>query len=152
MFTRPKLTDKIYGQMFWEDWDEDEAYWYAPVEIEGERVSLLIEADSPMDFFAAARTHSTYQRILQTKNSIRAEMVAEVLENSRELFKKKRQKISAGETISKNLKLFSIKIFQDLSAEINFVGNYPEDEDPDETFYALIDDKGKLIDAGISEL
>lgn len=150
---RPKLKDKIYGEMFWEEWDEDEAYWYAPMKIGSERTfSLLIRADSQMDFLTVRSTHSTYQKLLENLDSIRDEMVKDIMENSLRLFKKKRQRISAGEAIKKDLRLFSIKIFSDLSAEVGFVGNFAEDEDPDETFYALVDAEGNLTEAGIEEL
>lgn len=151
-YKRPKLRDKVYGEMFWEDWDEDEAYWYAPMKDEtGNTFSLLIRADSPLDFMAPRNTHSTYQNLLENINSIRAETVDKIMENSRRLFIKKRQRNSAGEVIKKNLKLFSIKIYPDLSSEVEFVGNIAEDKDPDETFYALIDPEGNLIEAGIKE-
>ncbi len=150
---RPKLKDKVYGEMFWEEWDEDESYWYAPMEDEADgRFELLIRADSPTDFLAVGFTHSTYRRLIENITAIRDETVAEIMENSRELFKKKRQRNSAVEVIKKNLKLFSIKIYSDLSAEVEFVGNVEEDEDPDEVFYALIDTEGNLTEAGISEL
>ncbi len=149
--TRTTLKDKIYGQMFWEEWDEGEAYWYAPMEGDGgERFELLIRADSALDFLMVAATHSTYKRLLENIKSIRDETVREVLENSRSLFKKKRQRDSAAETINKNLRLFAIKIYQDLSAEINFAGQ--DEEEAEEVFYALIDADGKLTEAGLSEL
>jgi len=150
---RPKLKDKVYGEMFWEEWDEDESYWYAPIENEAnDRFALLIRADSPTDFLAVGFTHSTYRRIIANIPNILDETVAEIMENSRELFKKKRQRNSAGEVIKKNLQIFSIKIYSDLSAEVEFVGRVAEDEDPDEVFYALLDTEGNLTEAGISEL
>lgn len=150
---RPKLKDKVYGEMFWEEWDEDEAYWFAPVENEGrDRFSLLIRADSPANFLAVGFTYSTYRRIIENIPKILDETIAEIMDNSRELFKKKRQQRSAGENIKKNLRLFSIKIYSDLSAEVEFVEKVAEDEDPDEVFYALLDTKGNLTEAGISEL
>jgi len=149
--TRTTLKDKIYGQMFWEEWDEGEAYWYAPMEGDGgERFELLIRADSALDFLMVAATHSTYKRLLENIKSIRDETVREVLKNSRSLFKKKRKRDSAAETINKNLRLFAIKIYQDLSAEINFAGR--DEEDAEEVFYALIDADGNLTEAGLSEL
>ena len=153
MFERTKLKDRFYGEMFWEEWDEDEAYWFAPMkDVSGEQFSLLIRADSPTDFMTVGGTHSTYKRLLENINSIRAEMVDEIMENSRRLFKKKRQRNSAGEVFKKNLRLFSIKIYSDLSSEVSFIGEVGEDEDPDETFYALLDTEGNLIEAGIEEL
>ncbi|MDQ3375088.1 MAG: hypothetical protein M3521_14530 [Acidobacteriota bacterium] len=149
--TRTTLKDKIYGQMFWEEWDEGEAYWYAPMEGDGgERFELLIRADSALDFLTVAATHSTYKRLLENIKSIRDETVREVLKNSRSLFKKKRQRDSAAETINKNLRLFSTKIHQDLSAEINFAGQ--DEEEAEEVFYALIDADGNLTEAGLPEL
>ena len=150
---RPKLKDKFYGEMFWEEWDEDESYWYAPMANDaGDKFSLLIRADSPMNFLVVGNTHSTYKKLLENVNSILDETVDEIMENSRELFKKKRQKLSAGESLKKSLKLFSIKIYSDLSSEVEFTSNIAEDEDPDETFYALLDPDGALTEAGISEL
>lgn len=139
--------------MFWEEWDEDESYWYAPMENEpGNSFSLLIRADSPTDFLAVGFTHSAYRRIIENIPNILDETVAKIMENSRVLFKKKRQMNSAGEVIKKNLRLFSIKIYSDLSAEVEFVGRVAEDEDPEEVFYALLDTEGNLTEAGISEL
>ena len=149
--TRTTLKDKVYGQMFWEEWDEDEAYWYAPMKSDdGERFELLIRAASPMDFLTVAVTHSTYKRLLENIKSIRDKTVREVLENSGALFKKKRQKNSVAETIKNNLRLFSIKIYQDLSAEINYAGR--DEEDAEEVFYALIDAEGNFTEAGLTEL
>ncbi|MEO8071701.1 MAG: hypothetical protein ABI686_00490 [Acidobacteriota bacterium] len=138
--------------MFWEEWDADEAYWYAPMKIgSGRDFSLLIRADSLTDFMTVGGTHSTYQRLLENLNSLRDEMVGEIMENSRGFFKKKRQQISAGGILKKSLQLFSIKIYADLSSEISFIGETAEDEDPDETFYALIDPDGTLTEAGNEE-
>ncbi len=153
MMQRPKLKDKIYGEMFWEEWDDDEAYWFAPMKNgSGRDFSLLIRADSPTDFMTVGMTYSTYRKILENLDSIRAETVAEILGNSRKLFIKKRQKDSAGKELQKNLQLFSIKIYSDLSSEVEFIGEIAEDEDPDETFYALLDPDGNLTEAGIEEL
>jgi hypothetical protein len=152
MMIRTKLKDKIYGEMFWEEWDEDESYWYAPMTDEtGNTFSLFIRADSQIDFMVARNTHSIYRKLLENINSIRDETVDEIMENSRRLLKKKRHRNAAGEVIKKNLKLFSIKIYSDLSSEVEFIGNVPEDEDPDETFYALLDPEGNLTEAGIEE-
>ncbi len=153
MMHQPKLKDKIYGEMFWEEWNEDESYWFAPIENEGrDRFSLLIRADSPTDFLAVSFTHSTYRRIMENIPKILDETIAEILESSRELFKKKRQQRSVGNFIKTRLIIFSIKIYPDLSAEVEFVEKVAEDEDPDEVFYALIDTKGNLTKAGISKL
>lgn len=147
------MKDKIYGEMFWEEWGEDECYWYAPIKSDsGADFQLLIRADSPMDFMMVGGTHSTYKMLLENINSIRDEMIDEIMENSRGLFKKKRQKQAAGEALKKSLRLFSIKIYPDLSSSVEFIGRVPEDEDPDEVFYALLEPDGSLIEAGISEL
>ena len=149
---RPKLKDKLYGEMAWEDWDEDEAYWYAPMKNEpGEEFSLFIRAYSPTDFMTVGGTHSIYRRLLENINIIRSEMVDESMENSSHLFIKKRQRRSAGEVVKKNLKLYSIKIYSDLSSEIEFTGEVGEDEDLDESFYALVDNCGKFTEAGVSK-
>ncbi len=149
---RPKLKDSLYGEMFWDDWDEEQSYWYAPIATDsGEKFDLLICADSQADFLAVAGTRKTYHKLLQNLDSIRDEMVGEILENSG-LLKKKRQRNSAEETIKKNLRLFSVKIFQDLSSTVEFVEKVPDDEDPNETFYALLDENCELLEAGIEEL
>lgn len=149
---RPKLKDKLYGEMFWEEWDEDEAYWYAPMKNENcNEFSLFIRAYSPADFMTVGGTHSTYRRLLENINVIRSEMVNELMENSRHLFIKKRQRHSAGEVVKKNLKLYSIKIYSDLSSQVEFTGEVGEDEDLDETFYALVDNQGKFTEAGVSK-
>ena len=149
---RPKLKDSLYGEMVWEDWDEDEAYWYAPMKNEnGDEFSLFIRAYSPADFMTVGGTHSTYRRLLENINVIRSEMVDEVMENSRKLFIKKRQRRSAGEVVKKNLKLYAIKIYADLSSEVEFTDEIGEDEDLDEILYALVDNHGKFTEAGVSK-
>lgn len=153
MFERTKLKDALYGEMFWEEWDESEAYWSVQVKTDsGDDFSLLISADSPSDFMAVRMTHSTYKRILENVNSIRDEMIAEIMENSRRLLKKKRQRDSFAELIKKKLGLFSIKIYSNLSATVEFAEKVAEDEDHSEVFYALLDADGKLSEAGIEEL
>jgi hypothetical protein len=152
-YKQPKLKDKLYGEIFWDDWDEEESFWYAPMKTDsGERFDLLIRADSPTDFMTVGRTHSTYRKTLENLASIRDEMRADILENSRRVFKKKRERDSFGEALKKNLRLFSVKIYSDLSAEVAFAPVVGEDEDPDETFYALLDKEGEMIEAGIEEL
>ena len=149
---RPKLKDKLYGEMVWEDWDEGEAYWYSLMKTEhGDEFSLFIRAFSLTDFMTVGGTHSTYRRLLENINVIRSEMVDEIMENSSHLFIKKRQRRSAGEVVKKNLKLYSIKIYSDLSSEIEFTGEVGEDEDLDESFYALVDNCGKFTEAGVSK-
>jgi hypothetical protein len=151
-FKTPKLKDKIYGELSWEDWDENEAYWYASMEDKsGNSYSLLISADSQLDFWAVRSSHPTFLKIHENLNSIRDEMIYEILENSRRLFKKKRQRDSAGETFKKKLKLFSIKIYSDQTSQVDFVGNFAENGDPDESFYAVLDQEGNLVDVGIEE-
>lgn len=147
--TIPKLSDKIYGRMSWDELSEREGYWFAPMELAGKKFDLLVYADSPLDFLAVRMTHPTYQKLLNDLNSIREKMIARILENSRELFKKKRHRYVAGETLKRSLDLYCIKIFQDLSAEVEFAG--PEEEEMDEIFYAVINVEGNVIDAGISE-
>ena len=78
-------------------------------------------------------------------------MVDELMENSRRLFIKKRQRRSAGEVVKKNLKLYSIKIYSDLSSEVEFTGEVGESEDLGETFCALVDKQGKFTEAGVSK-
>ena len=149
---RPKLKDKVYGEMVWEDWDEDEAYWYAPMKNEqGDEFSLFIRAFSPTDFMTVGGTHSAYRRLLENINVIRSEMVDEIMENSSHLFINKRQRRSAGEVVKKNLKLYSIKIYSDLSSEIEFTDEIGEDEAPDEILFALVDNQGKFTEAGVSK-
>lgn len=138
--------------MFWEEWDEYESYWYAPMKSEdGREFSLFIHADSPVDFLAVANTRSAYKKLLENLDSIRDEMINDIMENSRAVFKKKRQRLSAEESLKNNLRLFSIKIYSDLSSNIEFTGIIPEDEDPDEVFYASLNEKGELVEAGIED-
>lgn len=50
---RPKLKDSLYGEMYWEDWDVLENYWFAKIDnIPNERFELLINAASQADFLA----------------------------------------------------------------------------------------------------
>lgn len=153
MFERTKLKDALYGELLWEEWDGSEAYWFAPMNTDsGDDFSLLISADSPSDFMAVRMTHPTYKRIIKNVNSIRDEMIAEIMEYSRGLLKKKRQRDSFAELIRKKIEIFSIKINSNLSATVEFAEKVAENEEHTEVFYALLDPDGKLIEAGIEEL
>ena len=145
---RPKLKDSLYGEMYWEDWDEFENYWFAKIDnIPNESFELLINAASQADFLAVRGTHPTYKNLIGNIASIRGQMVRDILEKSRHLFKNERQRKSVGEKITQTLHLFCIKIFQDLSAEMQFTES--DLETSEEVFYALIDNEGNLTEAGI---
>jgi hypothetical protein len=151
-FKQPKLKDSLYGEMFWEDFDEYQSFWYAPMKTEkGERFDLLIRADSQADFLAVRGTHATYRRIMERLDAICDEMLGEILRDSL-LLKKRRQRDSAAEKMKKSLRLFAIKIAGDLSAEVQFVERVGETEDPGEVFYAVLDPKGNLDDVGVEDL
>ncbi|MBA3600430.1 MAG: hypothetical protein H0W45_04205 [Acidobacteria bacterium] len=98
---------------------------------------------------AVTGTHTTYKNLIENLVSIRSLMVQDILDNSRRLFKKERQRKFVGEKITQTLRLFRIKIFQDLSAEMQFAEN--DLETSEEVFYALIDNEGNLTEAGMRE-
>lgn len=150
-YKQPKLKDKIYGQMYWDDIGDD-AFWFAKIIDESESdFDVLIYAESPVDFLAVSRTHSTYKRLIENITGILDKTVDNILENSRELFKKQRQRKGAGNNIKKNLRLYCIKVYPDLSATVEFTEKVSEDEDPEEIFFADFDEEGKFIEAGVSE-
>lgn len=148
---RPKLKDGLYGEMYWNDWDDFESHWFSRIEnIPNEDFDLLIAADSQTDFLAVRGTHATFKKLLENIDEIRGQMIENILKNARELFQKNRQRKSAAETLKQKVRLYSIIIYQDLSAELNFAEK--DDEDPDELFYATIDEKGILVEAGIEKI
>lgn len=147
---RPKLKDSLYGEMYWEDWDEFENCRFAKIDnVPNQSFELLINAASQADFLAVTGTHTTYKNLIENLVSIRSLMVQDILDNSRRLFKKERQRKFVGEKITQTLRLFRIKIFQDLSAEMQFAKN--DLETSEEVFYALIDNEGNLTEAGMRE-
>jgi len=150
-YKQPKLKDKIYGQMYWDDIGDD-TFWFARmIDESGSDFDVLIYAESPVDFLVVSRTHSTYKRLIENITDILDKTVDKILENSRELFKKQRQRKGTGNFIKKTLRLYSIKIYPDLSATVEFTEKISEDEDPEEIFFADFNGEGKFIDAGVSE-
>ncbi|CAN5265389.1 hypothetical protein BH20ACI1_BH20ACI1_11360 [soil metagenome] len=147
---RTKLKDKIYGEMFWEEWDEFQSFWYAPMTIEADgKFDLLIHADSPLDFLAVGGTHKTFYKLLEDMPSIRKKTVRDLVENGEITFPKSKHKKTAMEMLEKELKLISIKIFGDLSAEIIFDAEMFDETD--DVIFTLIDKDGEFIEAEISK-
>lgn len=148
---RPKLKDGLYGVMYWNDWDDFENHWFARIEnVPNEDFDLLVIAESQADFLAVGGTHATYKKLLANIDELRGQMIGNILEKMRELFKKTRQRKSAAETLKQKMRLYSITIYQDLSAELQFAER--DDEDPEELFYATIDKTGILVEAGVEKI
>src|SRR5690349_7193505 len=115
-FKRPRLKDKIYGELVWNDWDDedDNFYWYGRIKDEtGEEIEIVIYAESSIDFLAVGRTHSIYKRLIENLAQILDKTIEKALKDSLVLFKKARQRISAENTIKKKLRLHGIKIYSD---------------------------------------
>ncbi len=150
-YKQPKLKDKLYGEMFWEEVDEFHRFWFARMtDAAGERFELLIHADSPVDFLAVGMTHKTFRELLEQMASIRRKTVRDLIDNEEIAFEKTRHKKSATEMIEKTLKLFSIKIFGDLSAKICFDSEMFDETD--EMIFTLIDKNGEFLEAEIGEM
>lgn len=149
-YRQPKLNDGLYGEMRWEDYDEDGEYmWFADIndEVNG-RFQVYIIADSPSEFMAVRNTHSTYKKLLADLPNIRRKSVLELVENEEIGFNKQRQKKFAVEKIEKTLELHSIKIFQDLSAIICFDSETLLG-DSDEFIFTSIGSDGEVLESEI---
>lgn len=147
---QPKIKDSLYGEMLWEDDDEDGEYmWFADIEDEiNGRFQVYIIAESPTEFMAVRNTHSTYKKLLADLPDIRKKTVLELIKNEEIEFDKKRQKDLAVKKIEETLELHSIKIYQDLRSTVCFDSETLLG-DSDEFIFTLIGSDGKVLEAEI---
>ncbi len=148
-YKQPKLKDSIYGEMGWEDDIDFEQYWFARVEndVHGE-YEVLIYADSPADFMAVRGTHSTYNRILTELSQIKLESIRYIIENAEDVrFQRSRQKEFAVKKIESGLRLFCVKIYQDLSSEVVFDSEMFDETD--EFIFTDLTADGELVESSI---
>ena len=156
-YKQPKLKDSLYGEMFWQNFDEDmETTWFARIEnVPNERFEVLIEAESPLDFMAVRNTHSMYKKLLADLPLIRQKTIDFILENIDEWAENRTERKTLRERLNQPLKLSSITIYEDLSSSIEFseedYENLPFDEIQD-NLYAAISSDGEFLEAGVSEL
>ncbi len=147
-YKQPKMKDSLYGEMKWED-DFEETYWFSRIETDAESEhEILIYADSPTDFMAIRGTHSTYKRILSDLAKIKAESASYLLDNEQDLrFEKSRHKDFAAKKIESKLRLFCIKIFQDLSSTVIFDAEMLDETD--EFVFTYLETNGEFIESSI---
>jgi hypothetical protein len=155
-YKQPKLKDSLYGQMFWEDFDEyTEPHWFAKIKnVPNEEFDVIIETDSPLDFMAVRNTHSTYKKLVANLPSIRRQMIENILRNIDEWAENQTERKKLSESLKKPLQIFSIRIYYDLSSEIVFAENGYLDkpiQDWDDHFYVLLDKKGEFLEAGVED-
>lgn len=131
--------------MDWHQWEEDFGVWFSQMESEEyEAFDLIIRAKSPMNFLAVGNTHQTYQSLLINLPIIQQQASQHLIKDSK-LFPKKKQRNRVINIFGRNLRLISMLIFEDLSAEINFNATLLEESDT--TVIVQIGSDGKLFDA-----
>ncbi len=156
-YKQPKLKDSFYGEMFWQDFDEDsETHWFARIgNVPNEQFEVSIAAESPLDFMAVRNTYSTYKKLLADLPSIRQKTIEYILENIDECAENRTERKELRERLNQPLKLALITIYYDLSSTIEFAQedyiNVPFDELQD-NLYALISDDGEFLEAGIEHV
>jgi len=155
-YKQPKLKDSLYGQMFWEDFDEiSEPHWFAKIEnVPNEEFDVCIETDSPLDFMAVRNSHSTYKKLVENLSSIRRQMIEDILHNIDQWAENRTERKQISASLKKPLKLFSLRIYYDLSSEIVFAeAGYLDKpiQDWDDRFYVLLDNKGEFLEAGVED-
>lgn len=112
------LRDKIYGEM---NWDDESFCWVSFIEnVPNEEFQICVYAETPLDFLAVRNTHQTYERLIGEISRIRQRAMREMIENDKRLSPKKRERKVMANIIEKELKLASIEIFEDLSADVFF--------------------------------
>ena len=139
----------------WEDLDEDtDGHWCAQIDfVPNEEFDLLIEAGS-LDFMAVRNTHSIVKKLIADIPSIRQQMIQNITENLQDWADNRTDRKEILERLKKNLKVFSIKIYYDLSSEIEFSEEGFLDRPIDEwgdNFYVVLDTKGEFLEAGIED-
>lgn len=147
-YKQPKLKDSLYGEMLWED-DFEDSHWFSTISdaATGEH-EILIYADSPSDFMAVRGTHRTYQNILSNLAKIKSDSVKYLLENEPDvLFQKSRHKKFAAKKIEGELRLFCIKIFQNLSSTVIFDSEIFDETD--EFVFTFLEDEGGFVESSI---
>lgn len=143
----PKLKDKVYGEMIWEQWEDDLGVWYSRMkDDEYEMYEIYIHAKSPMDFLAVGRTHKTYQNLMLNLPFIQTQAAQYFFKNS-DIFPKKKERYYVSRIFSEMLEMISITIYEDLSSEIHFLATVLEENDS--TMVALVNPQGEFIEAFI---
>ena len=155
-YKQPKLKDRLYGEMFWQDFDEDvETNWFARIEnVPNEQFEVSIEVDSPLDFMAVPNTYSTYKKLLADLPSIRQKTVEYILENIDEWAENRTERKELRERLNQPLKLALITISYDLSATVEFAEEDYKNVSISESLdnlYALISNNGEFLEAGIED-
>src|SRR5688500_10249873 len=121
-----KLKDSLYGEM---SWDDEINVWFAPIEnVPNESFEILIHSESPLNFFDVGNTHKVYRRLINDLPSIRRQAFRELIENNKRISAKRRERKFMADVLEKDVELFSIAIYEDLSAEIRFDAEFFDDE------------------------
>ena len=142
---QPKLKDGLYGQMIW---DDEEFCWLATIEnVPNENFQVYVYSDSPLNFLAVRNTHRAYQRLIGDLASIRRQAMREMIETNKNIPAKKRERKFIAEVIEKELKVFSVSIYKDLSSAIHFDAEIFEEE----FIVAFIGANGEFLEARLSE-
>src|SRR5688572_20226445 len=142
---QPKLKDGLYGQMIW---DDEEFCWFATIEnVPNEDFQVYVYSDSPLNFLTVRNTHQTYQRLINDLASIRRRAMREIIENNKNIPAKKRERKFMAEVIEKELKVFSISIYEDLTSVVHFDAEIFDEE----FIVALIGANGEFLEARLSE-
>ncbi len=142
---QPKLKDSLYGEMLW---DDDLGCWFARVEnVADESFDILIYSESPLNFFAVKSTHQTYRRLIGDLPAIQRQAFRELIENDKRISPKRRERKFIAETLEKEVEIFSITIYEDLSSEIRYDAEIFDDE----WIVVLIGANGEFLEVGITE-
>ncbi len=140
------LRDKIYGEM---NWDDETFCWISFIEnVPNEEFQICVYAETPLDFLAVRNTHQTYERLIGEISQIRHRAMREIIENNNRISPKKRERRIVANIIEKELKLGSIEIFDDLSADVFFDSDI---FDEGELIKAVIGANGEFLKAVVTE-
>ena len=142
----PNLQDKLYGEM---KWDDEEFCWFSFVEVvPGDRIQVCVYAETPLDFLAVRNTHQTYNRLLDKTIELRQRAMREIIGNNTKISPKKRERQFMANMLEKELRLFSVMIYEDLSATVYFDAEIFEE---DELVQVLIGANGEFLQASVSD-
>lgn len=140
----PKIKDKIYGEMNWEEWDYDYGFWFSNIEDEefGE-FEMLVHSNSLMDFLAVRNTHKTYNSLMINLPIIIDKALEKIFKEGK-IFTKRKERRHVKKVFGQHLELVSIKIFSDLNSEITFTATIQGDTDTE--LAILLDESLNIID------
>jgi hypothetical protein len=129
-------------------WDDELECWFARVEnVPDESFEIYIQSESPLNFFAVKSTHQTYQRLIGDLPAIRRQAFRELIENEKRISAKRRERKFIAEVLEKEVEIFSITIYEDLSSEIRYDAEIFDDE----WIVVLIGANGEFLDVGVIE-